>query len=1083
MERKNKRRLVILFSSLGLSIGAFGAILASSSKSISSDIDADETYYLSLTSSNAYSSGSTKTISTASGQGSVEFAYTSASAQSGAHVKLSSGGTIVNNDKITSITRFTVDFSGSLQARLSYDKSTWGSYFELQDDHAYEFTSKPYYVEIKATAQTTITSVSYQYSCVANPDVPTGGGSTSDYELVSTSLSSYVGNYLIVWENGSNSKIFNGTTYNNNGVAATVSNNKIAYSSSLKNYELQFESYSNGYSIKNSNNKYLSGTSGSNALNFGDNQSLNSVSISGGYVDIVSNTSHFRWNNNAQNGQVFKYYKSSSYSGQQPVQLYKQSGSVMPTPVDEVGFEVTDNVSNYYTGSSFDSQKNLTVKAVKSDGSKDAVTNYTYVLKDSLNNPVSTSANLTATGTYTLTISYGTFAPQNLNITVSEKTTPVGQVSDTLNNSNTIDKTTTSYSSWTADGTSGAVYSGQSAGNNGTIQLRTSNNNSGIVTTTSGGDIYSVEVDWNSSTSDRTLNVYGKNTAYSSPSDLYSSNSSTQGTLLGTISSNNDPGTLLISGTYSYIGVRSSSGALYIDSITFNWGEPAPIDPTGISFASASIDVTIGGSEQLTPTISPSNANQNTGVSWSKVSGSSYITVSSSGLVSIDSNATEGVDSAVIRATLYEVKPNLTADITVNTVAQSLDKWTIMIYMSGTNLESDNGFASKDIVEILGVDGQPDDVNIIIETGGASSWKSSYSSTIGVSIPNDKLGRYHVENNHLVEDAKLNYSYMGLTSTFQNFLEWGLSEYPAEKTGVILWNHGGAMSGVCFDYKEESNHDGLLASEVVSAVDSTFNKLGRTEKLEFIGYDACLMQVQDIAELNSPYFNYMLASEESEAGEGWDYDTWVDNLYAGDETPDILKAACDGFISAYDEAYPSYDNDQTLSYLDLSYMSEYKNKFEEFATALRGLSGFNISTFRNTVVKDKVKNFSDTWCDSSDYSEYVEYYNYPESWFTYTQGYYLLHGYYLDGTFDVYDLLTKTYNYYNNSSLRSKITELKTILDNLIGYSAKGDEAGESHGLCCVLAMGDSSEDGYFVHESYLSSETHFTNWRSLALS
>ena len=130
--------------------------------------------------------------------------------------------------------------------------------------------------------------------------------------------------------------------------------------------------------------------------------------------------------------------------------------------------------------------------------------------------------------------------------------------------------TGTSYSAWSGKtATSSAVYAGQSAGGNDAIQLRSNNNNSGIVTTTSGGKATKVSVEWNSETADgRTLNVYGKNSAYSAATDLYST--STQGTLLGTIVEGNST-ELTITDDYEYIGLRSASGAMYLDEISITW--------------------------------------------------------------------------------------------------------------------------------------------------------------------------------------------------------------------------------------------------------------------------------------------------------------------------------------------------------------------------------------------------------------------------------------------------------------------------------------------------------------------------------
>ena len=130
--------------------------------------------------------------------------------------------------------------------------------------------------------------------------------------------------------------------------------------------------------------------------------------------------------------------------------------------------------------------------------------------------------------------------------------------------------TGTNYSSWSDNtATSSAVYAGNTAGGNDAIQLRSNNNNSGIVTTTSGGKATKVTVEWNSKTSaGRTLNVYGKNSAYSTASDLY--NSSNQGTLLGTIVYETST-ELTIDGDYEYIGIRSASGALYLDEVQITW--------------------------------------------------------------------------------------------------------------------------------------------------------------------------------------------------------------------------------------------------------------------------------------------------------------------------------------------------------------------------------------------------------------------------------------------------------------------------------------------------------------------------------
>lgn len=167
-----------------------------------------------------------------------------------------------------------------------------------------------------------------------------------------------------------------------------------------------------------------------------------------------------------------------------------------------------------------------------------------------------TENSVTKTATYGITVSAGGGS---------------SSVVDVLNQTFT-GVTGSSYTEFSGKtGTSGAVYAGQCAGGNGSIQLRSSNNNSGIVTTASasGKKVTKVVVTWNSNTAaGRTLNIYGKNTAYSAATDLYQA--ADQGTLLGTIV-NGTSTELTISGDYEYIGFRSASSAMYLDEVKITW--------------------------------------------------------------------------------------------------------------------------------------------------------------------------------------------------------------------------------------------------------------------------------------------------------------------------------------------------------------------------------------------------------------------------------------------------------------------------------------------------------------------------------
>lgn len=458
------------------------------------------------------------------------------------------------------------------------------------------------------------------------------------------------------------------------------------------------------------------------------------------------------------------------------------------------------------------------------------------------------------------------------------------------------------------------------------------------------------------------------------------------------------------------------------------------IDVSGISVSPTRATVTKGATKQLTATISPYNAT-NQGVTWSS-SNTSLATVDSNGLVSTKAAGTVTITATAQGNTSY--KANAVIDI----VEQSIDKWTILLYVCGADLESKSGLASGDFAEILKVNSQPNDVNIVIQTGGSNSWKS-----YGISGSYNQ--RYHVESKSLVCDNNQVYSKyksMGSSTTLADFVGWGMQEYPAEKTGLVLWNHGGAMRGVCYD--EKSNSDSLLNSEIKTAVTSGLTQAGKSgEKLEFLGFDACLMQAQDIAEFASGFANYMIASQESEAGYGWDYDNWVDDLYAKKSTETILTAIVDSFISDNGGIYAK-DGDQTLSWLNLAYMAEYKTAFENFAAALTTKFGSSVSkdTFYN-FMHNNVKFFG----GESDDDEYF-------------------------GMFDVMDFLNKIGSNSSYNPGGSYISDVKTAFNKLVKYSVAQRDAGNANGLCCIYSKTSGS---WLLGSYYSTSETNFTKWRT----
>ena len=201
----------------------------------------------------------------------------------------------------------------------------------------------------------------------------------------------------------------------------------------------------------------------------------------------------------------------------------------------------------------------------------------------------------------------------------AESVTPAETVVDVLNRAFTGQEPPEtgypSYADWEGKtGTSGTVYAGKSSCGNDSIQLRTASNNktapSGVFNTTSVGRVVSVEVKFHSETNDaRTVDVYGKNSAFTSVDELF--DESTQGQLIGSINKTDTTLKFTVSDTYQYIGIRSRSGAIYLSEIKIEWeksSSPIVVNPTGVKLDRESATLEVGATLDLHAQIVPDGA-------------------------------------------------------------------------------------------------------------------------------------------------------------------------------------------------------------------------------------------------------------------------------------------------------------------------------------------------------------------------------------------------------------------------------------------------------------------------------------------
>ena len=233
-------------------------------------------------------------------------------------------------------------------------------------------------------------------------------------------------------------------------------------------------------------------------------------------------------------------------------------------------------------------------------------------------------------------------------------------------------------------------------------------------------------------------------------------------------------------------------------------------------------------------------------------------------------------------------------------------EYTIMVYMVGSDLESNGGYASSDLLEMLnsGVSGKNN--NLLVYTGGAASWELNIRSDINTVYALNEAG------DSLEEVASTGQSVnMGEADTLLNFLDYAYANYPAERYGLIFWDHGGGpLYG--FGSDELYGYDGLSIWELQAALEySPFAE----EKLEFVGFDACLMASIEVAAMLSDYAKYLIASEEVEPGSGWDY-SFLKSLNTDTDTLALMHSILDSYKTSMEEDF--WKPDYTLSCMDLA---------------------------------------------------------------------------------------------------------------------------------------------------------------------
>lgn len=354
--------------------------------------------------------------------------------------------------------------------------------------------------------------------------------------------------------------------------------------------------------------------------------------------------------------------------------------------------------------------------------------------------------------------------------------------------------------------------------------------------------------------------------------------------------------------------------------------------------------------------------------------------------------------------------------------------WTVLVYMCGSDLESEAGLATENLVELTGSE-LGDNVNFVIQTGGASKWRNNV-------VTAKKLERYVAEPQGIafVQDVPL--ASMGATDTLADFISWGTKAYPADRTMLIFWDHGGgSLAGVCADELYVNKKTGAIDTLTLPEMAKAFKKANH--HFDVVGFDTCLMATLETAQAVQPWADYLVASEETEPGGGWAYDSWPAWLaqYPGVDVQELTRAICDSY---YFKCVNSHTDDMaTLSVTDLSKVPALAAAFE---AASEGI-------FATTSSTDSLRLLAQGASRTESYGGNTD----------------------AEGYTDMVDLGNLMQN--TDSVLSPNAAKVVAALDDAVVYSINGANRANAHGLSVFYPLAWNTD----VYNMYADITTQIT--------
>lgn len=265
-------------------------------------------------------------------------------------------------------------------------------------------------------------------------------------------------------------------------------------------------------------------------------------------------------------------------------------------------------------------------------------------------------------------------------------------------------------------------------------------------------------------------------------------------------------------------------------------------------------------------------------------------------------------------------------------------EWTVMVFMNGDNNLSDA--TGDDFVEMAKV-GSDANIKVVtqIDRFGDPSDDERWGQTFRFYITKDLID----VPGKAIKIPVLQEQNMGAGQTLIDFVRWAKTDYPAKKYMLIIWDHGqgwrlmladkakketdasftggrkeyaASMGTAHFSTVKSISHDETDKDELYNLEIRDALAALKSEKIDVLGFDACLMSMVETAYAFRDVAKFMVGSQEVIPNSGWQYSDWLAKLRkAPASTPKELAQIV---VQSYKDTYRKIDPTTTLSAIDLA---------------------------------------------------------------------------------------------------------------------------------------------------------------------